>query len=197
MYEYRYLSERDRDEVKRIRNAQRYPLHSPPHPRSGGGLFLITAAIFEHTALLSSPVRRTEFELRLLEGFNAEECKAHAWVVLPNHYHVLLSTIDFRVIAGIVKQLHGSTSRQWNLEDNTLGRKVWFRYSGRKIRGERHFLATLNYIHHNPVKHAVVNAEFEWPWSSFHLYLKDRGAEWIEKISRDFPILDYGSRWDE
>ena len=77
---------------------------------------------------------------------------------MPNHYHLLICTKSFRKIPMIFKRLHGKTSHDWNQEDNKRGRKVWFKYSDRKIRTEDHFYAALNYIHHNPVKHGYVDA---------------------------------------
>jgi putative transposase len=197
MYEYRKLSENEREEIRRYRIQQGYPLHAPPHPHHEDGHFLISAAIFEHQHLLSSPGRRTEFEMRLIEGFKQNGCEVHAWIVLPNHYHLLLNTKSFESIPTIVKRLHGSTSREWNLQDGVTGRKVWFNYSDRKIRSERHFFATLNYIHQNSVKHGYVEEATDWPWSSIHLYLADHGADWVVDVSEKYPILDYGRNWDD
>jgi len=196
MYEYRKLSEGERGEIRHYRMQHGYPLHAPPHPRQEQGYFLISSAIFEHKHLLSTPARRTGFEIKILESFNQEGCEVHAWVVLPNHYHVLLNTGDFRSVSMIVKRLHGSSSREWNLQDGMIGRKVWFNFSDRKMRGDRHFFATFNYIHYNPVKHGYVEVETDWPWSSIHLYLADHGQEWILETNKEYPILDYGRKWD-
>ncbi len=59
-------------------------------------------------------------------------------------------------------RMHGRTSRQWNLEDDSVGRKVWFNCIERFIRNERHYWATINYIHHNPVKHGFVEKWDLW-----------------------------------
>jgi putative transposase len=197
MYDNRKLPEKERAEIKRLRIERGYPLHAPPHTSYEKGIFLITAAIFEHKSILCSPSRKSEFELKLVDSFSQNDLKPLAWVILPNHYHVLLSADDFSFVPKIVKDLHGSSSREWNLQDNAVGRKVWFNYSDRKIRGDRHFFATINYIHYNPIKHGYVDSEIDWPWSSIHLYLQDRGQEWVMKTKKEYPILDFGRKWDE
>lgn len=48
---------------------------------------------------------------------------------------------------------------------------VWMReYWDRFIRNEKHFVATVNYIHQNPVKAGLVSHPEDWPWSSAKEY---------------------------
>jgi putative transposase len=64
------------------------------------------------------------------------------------------------------------------------------------IKSHRHFWASVNYIHHNPVKHGYINKWQDWPWSSAAEFLDRVGRSAAEKIWRQFPILDYGKGWD-
>lgn len=52
---------------------------------------------------------------------------------------------------------------------------------------ERH----LNYIHYNPVKHGYVSSPRDWPWSSFHRYVKAGvyDADWGSGTSEILPDL--------
>src|SRR5512138_3314263 len=90
-YEYRKLSPKEREEIVNYRRAQGYPLHAPPHPFREAGTYLISAANFEHQAVMNSPQRRTEFETQWLNSIKEIANTLIAWVVLPNHYHVLRS----------------------------------------------------------------------------------------------------------
>lgn len=120
-----------------------------------------------------------------------------AWCVLPNHYHLLLETQDLRAVATALGRLHGRTSRAWNLEERTAGRSVFYRASDRHIRSDAHFWATLNYVHHNPVRHRYVQRWTDWPWSSASGYLQAVGREEATRIWKRHPILDYGNGWDD
>jgi putative transposase len=54
----------------------------------------------------------------------------------------------------------------------------------------------VNYIHNNPVHHGHVDKWQDWPWPSATDFLDRVGREMAEKIWREYPILDYGKKWD-
>ena len=65
------------------------------------------------------------------------------------------------------------------------------------MKSEGHFLATLNYIHHNPIKHGYVNRWQDWPFSSVHEHLNEYGRKRMQGWWKDYPIDEYGDGWDE
>ena len=128
-YEYRKLSAKEREEIVNYRRERGYPLHAPPHPFREAGVYMISVANFEHRAFINSTKRRTEFEIRLLNAIKRITKELIAWVVLPNHYHVLLSVQSLEDLSATLKHLHGTTSREWNIEDNLTGkRRVWYKF---------------------------------------------------------------------
>ena len=197
-YEYRKLSPDQREEVVRLRSERGYPLHAPPHPFRDAGAYLISAANFEHQPVMDSPERRTEFETLLLNSFKEIADDIIAWVVLPNHYHILLYVQSLSDVSVILKHLHGRTSRDWNVSDNLTGkRRIWYKFADTAIRNEAHLHTAFNYIHYNPVKHGYVNDPYEWRWSSLFLYYEDKGREWIREHWKSFtPSVDFGNGWD-
>jgi putative transposase len=64
------------------------------------------------------------------------------------------------------------------------------------MRSERHYFATLNYIHNNPVKHGYVQKWQDWPFSSAREYLEKVGFEMASTIWKEYPVLDFGKGWD-
>ena len=117
--------------------------------------------------------------------------------MLPNHYHLLLHVPDLREATHTLGRLQGRTSHAWNGEDDQRGRKVWSAPADRAIRGDSHFWVTLNYIHHNPVKHGHVTRWQDWPWSSARDYLEAVGREEAARMWMQYPVLDYGKGWDD
>jgi putative transposase len=73
---------------------------------------------------------------------------------------------------------------------------VFHRAAERAMRSERHFWATVNYVHHNPVYHGYARLWTDWPWSSARDYLREVGREEAERIWCDYPVRDYGKGWD-
>ena len=198
-YEYRKLSPKDREEIVKYRKAHGFPLHAPPHPFRGAGACLITAANFEHQTIMISPERRTEFETRLLNSIKEIAEDIIAWVVLTNHYHVLLTIQSLNDISAMLKYLHGKTSREWNIEDNLTGkRRVWYKFADTYIRNDTHLRVAFNYIHYNPVKHGYVSDPLDWQWSSLRIYYEDKGQAWIQEQWNAYePPANFGRGWDD
>jgi putative transposase len=198
MYNWRKMSDEDRDCVLKERKIRRFPWHSPPHfEYEGDRQFIITAACFEHSHIIGkSSDRMAECESELIEICNGSGSKLYAWCILPNHYHLLLRTSVLKELLAVLGKFHGASSFRWNGEDDTRGRKVWFRAIERAMRSERHFYATLNYIHHNPVKHGYAAKWHDWPYSSAAEYLEKVGREAASRIWNEYPVLSYGDEWD-
>ncbi|MFN3762266.1 MAG: REP-associated tyrosine transposase [Anaerolineae bacterium] len=131
-----------------------------------------------------------------LDAFSHAQLPCSAWVFLPNHYHVLLETQDIRIVSETLRLLHSRVATTINGRQNQRGRQVWYRFTDRLIRNERHYWATINYIHYNPVKHKYVDRMSEWPWSSFHEYLEIYGEEWLIRTWNAYPVGNYGKGWD-
>jgi putative transposase len=197
MYTYRKLSPREQVALLAERRAHSFPWHGPPHPEAPGDYRIITATCFEHRHLLNSPQRLIWFEEQLLYALEALGSPVAAWCVLPNHYHALVQILEMKAFAGALGQLHGRTSFEMNGEDNQRGRKVWYRCQDRIMRSEGHFWTSLNYVHHNPVKHGYVCKWQEWPYSSVHGYLETKGRDWLMELWREYPLRDYGKGWDD
>ena len=197
MYEWRKMTQAQRADVLRQRRQCRRPWHSPPHFGTEPDLYHISAACYEHRQIISTPERLTEFEAKLLSGLaESGVAEVRAWVVLPNHYHLLLKT-SLPEFGKWIGRVHNQTSTKWNGEDCERGRKVWHRYSDRRIRGDIHYYRTLNYIHANPVKHGFAAKSREWPWSSYATYETQFGRDTLVQWWRDYPITGYGKGWDD
>ncbi len=65
------------------------------------------------------------------------------------------------------------------------------------MKSESHFWATLNYVHHNPVKHGYVDKWMDWPYSSAEEYIGQMGEPEASRIWKNYPINEYGRGWDE
>lgn len=198
MYEWRKLTVKQRAELLVWRKRNSRPWHSPPHRPSLSTSFHFTAACYEHRPYLGqSGDRLASFSEALLETFDLAGAKTMAWCVLPNHYHALIETTGVLAVLSAIGQLHGRTSHAWNGEEESRGRKVWFRAAERAMRSDRHFWATMNYVLHNAVHHGYVGRWEEWPVSSAREYLERVGREAAVRAWKEYPILDYGKGWDD
>ncbi len=197
MYLWRKLNDRQREELLEYRRFNDRPWHSPAHQENQSGGYLLTAACYEHRHIIGViPQRLAAFTGEWLEVLDANSEAVHAWCVLPNHYHAVVRTHRLAELLKAIGRLHGRTAFQWNGEDNERGRKVWFNCAETGMKSERHFWATLNYVHHNPVHHGYVRQWPDWPFSSGATFLAQTGREKAAELWRDYPIGDYGKNWD-
>jgi len=95
-----------------------------------------------------------------------------AWVVMPNHAHVLFEVVDGWTVGRIVASWKSFTGRRLATlmlaaSPPAIAHRVWHReYWDRFIRDERHFHSVRDYIHNNPIKAGLVQRPEEWEWSS-------------------------------
>ena len=101
-----------------------------------------------------------------LLNFDRKRYILHAWVIMPNHVHVLLTPGPAVTLAGIVHSWKSYTAKRANaiLESQA---EFWQReYFDREIRDEKHFAGAMNYIHNNPVMAGLCQNPEEWYFSS-------------------------------
>jgi REP-associated tyrosine transposase len=135
-------------------------------------------------------------ESDVLEVCSECDTEVHAWCILPNHYHLLVNTDNVINLRKSLGRFHGRSSYFWNKQDEKKGRKVWFNSFERPMRSERHFWASINYIHNNPVHHWYAKRWQDWPWSSAADFLERVGRERAAEIWKGYPLLEYGKDWD-
>ena len=111
--------------------------------------------------------------------------KTDAVCLLPDHFHFIITLPDddynysmrIREIKRIFtrfylsekpNQMKRNRSRIHKHEATIWQRRFW----EHTILDEDDFNHHIDYIHYNPVKHGLVKKVIDWPWSSFHHYVK-------------------------
>ncbi len=113
MYAWRQMTSGQREETLRLRQLCRHPWHSPPHWQSQTRRYHLIAACYEHAPVIGASVERLgAFSQALLRTVHPLAEQIHAWVVLPTHYHALLTTPDVLSLLAALGRLHGRTSYQ-------------------------------------------------------------------------------------
>ncbi len=162
--------------------------HQPYHIYFDNTLYFLTSRCYKGEEVIQPKERRDFIRDLLKKIFTEYNYRIYAWVILPNHYHLLFKSRIGTDLAKIMQSIHGKTSRLWNVEDRTPGRKVWTNYWDYCIRDEEDFFKHFNYIHFNPVKHGYVDNPKDWEHSSYRWYLKRKGSEWMKSCFEEYPI---------
>ena len=92
----------------------------------------------------------------------------HAWVVMPNHVHVLWE--PHARLPEIMMWLKGTTARRANRILGLRGEPFWQdEFYDHWIRTEEEMSAVTAYVEDNPVKAGLARCSADWPWSSAYL----------------------------
>ena len=103
---------------------------------------------------------------KALFHFDGVRYRLLAWVVMPNHVHVLIETLPGFPLADIIHSWKSYTAKQANKTLERTGTFWMPDYFDRFIRDERHLVAVTDYIEQNPVKVGLVQEAGDWQWSS-------------------------------
>ena len=99
-----------------------------------------------------------------LRYFDGQRYVLHAWIIMPNHVHVLFTLSDPYNLSSIVHSWKSYTAHQANLLLGLSGRFWQPESFDRLIRSERQFEFCLRYILNNPVKAGLCKEVYQWPW---------------------------------
>ena len=92
-----------------------------------------------------------------------------AWVIMPNHIHVLATPFENVELRDIAHSIKSYTAHEANKLLNRRG-QFWQREPfDRYIRNRKHFVSVIRYIENNPVKARLCSEPQQWRFSSaFH-----------------------------
>lgn len=96
-------------------------------------------------------------------------CIVHGYVLMPNHYHLLLETPEPNLVAGM-KWFQGTYTQRVNKRQGGCGHLFQGRYKALPVETEAgdHFVTVSDYIHMNPARAGLL-PRGDWkafPWSS-------------------------------
>lgn len=98
--------------------------------------------------------------------FDSERYKLSAWVIMPNHVHLLLTPCSNHTLAKIMQSLKSFTANEANKALKRKG-QFWQQESfDRFIRDADHFAKVISYIENNPVKAKLCMKSNDWQFSS-------------------------------
>ncbi len=148
--------------------------HTPAHLFRADAIHMITGAIYQKLDLIHTAPRKAKWRDSFVKASEIYDWNIIAWVVLNNHYHALVKSPkgNATTLPKYISSFHKFTSRLWNSEDETRGRRVWWNYWDACIRNERDFLTRLKHIFWNPVKHGLVERPEDYPFSNYKEYLR-------------------------
>ena len=149
---------------------------------------LITAGTFQKRPFISGDQRKA----MLLESldFNCYkwQWRILAYVVLPNHYHLVVQTPagDASRAAHIMQSAHSFSAHHWRRDDPSIRSRIWWNFWETAIDNLNKLRQHINYLHANPVHHGIVTDAQRYRFSSYAEYLAADAAT-IHAWEKDHP----------
>ncbi len=132
----------------------------------GDHSYFVSASTYQKQFLLQSE-RTARLFIDVLYHYRGEaRFLLHAFVVMPNHFHVILTPASGTTLERALQLIKGNFSFRAKKE---LGRNCsWWqpRYFDYRIRDEEDFIKRREYIHQNPVRAGLVAHAEDFPFGS-------------------------------
>jgi len=179
----------DHGKPKRAGKPQKDWPRAPVHRSEENGTYMVTAATLGKAHLFDTPLHLDALESALLRLSKQYGWQLEAWSVFPNHYHFIArGNPDSKSLRQLISHLHTESARELNRTTRNQGRKIWHNFWDSQLTFERSYLARLNYVHQNPVKHGLVPVANQYRWCS---------AAWFERTASPAQVKTvYGFKTD-
>jgi putative transposase len=163
--------------------------HAPIHRLAENAVYFVTASTLHKKHLFDTPTKRDLLERTLLSFAKRDGWQLEAWAVFANHYHIVArGQDDSRNLGEMLHDLHGVSAHDLNKLEGVTERQIWFNFWDTKLTIQHSYLARLNYVHQNAVKHKLVLVANRYPWCS---------AAWFERTAAPAQIKTiYGFKID-
>jgi putative transposase len=146
---------------------------------------MVTAATYQKHPLFCSAKRLAYLCETLLRLAPVHGWKLEAWAVFPNHYQFVgISPQKAVTLPRFIGHLHSVTAKEINRLDESPERRVWFQYWDSHLTYERSYLARLNYVHCNAVKHGLVRQPAQYSWCSAGWFEREAEKPFYETVMR-------------
>jgi len=145
-----------------------------------GAVWHVTCRGNERKAIFRDEEDRLQFLGTLGRVVAMFRWKLHAYVLMGNHFHLLVETPEPNLSRGM-RQLNGIYTQRFNRRHGRAGHLLQGRFKGILVEKESHLLELGRYVVMNPVRAGLVRAAREWPWSSHRATAGIvKGPEWLE-----------------
>ncbi len=105
--------------------------------------------------------------------------KLYAYCLMGNHVHLLMK-VEEEPLAQIFKRICGRYVYWYNAKYQRVGHLLQGRFKSEPVEDEGSLLRVLRYIHQNPVKAGLVKNAKDYPFSSYHCYMKPRDNQLVD-----------------
>jgi len=154
-----------------------------------GAYYHVTSRGNERKTIFRDPPDRRKFLDLLSSCVEQFKIHLHAYVLMNNHYHLLVETPEGE-LSRAIRYLNGVYTQYFNRRHRRVGHLYQGRYKAILIDKDSYLVELSRYIHLNPYRMRVGSKEpFVYRWSSLRAFVgKEKAPPWliIEEILGSF-----------
>ena len=149
-----------------------------------GAFYHVTARGNERRNIFFGKSDYKRFKQYLLEAKKKYNCIFHCYVLMGNHYHLIIETPDAN-LNKIMHYINGSYTTYINLRRSRSGHLFQGRYKAILVDKDSYIMELSRYIHLNPVRAKITEKPEDYTYSSYKDYISGTKEEFI---SEDFIL---------
>lgn len=162
-----------------------------PRIEFAGAIYHVMNRGNQLAAIARDDMDRQRWVETLGEACRGAGWRMHSFVLMGNHYHLLIETPRPTLVKGM-QWLNATYTKRYNVRHKTYGHLFQGRYKALLVDGEEagYFLTVSDYIHLNPVRARLIEERREFfrsPWSS---------AGWLAGVRKGMPLWMVRERVD-
>lgn len=154
-------------------------------------VYHVTARGNERKPIVRDDDDRERFVQTLARTVQQYKVICHAWVLMNNHYHLLIETPSSNLSQSI-RHLNGVYTQGFNRRHRRVGHLFQGRFKAILVDKETYLLELCRYVVLNPARAGMVKHPKAWPWSSYRATV---GVEPIPSwLTVDWLLGQFGSQ---
>ncbi|MBN1823863.1 MAG: transposase [Endomicrobiales bacterium] len=154
-------------------------------PRKGrisieGGIYHVIQRGLERREIYKDDADREEFLRRLSEGLKETGHKCYGWVLMPNHFHLILKA-SARPLSDLMRKLLTGYALYFNKKNKRSGYLYQGRYKSVLCQEDNYLLELVRYVHLNALRAKIVRdmkALSKYKWSGHSVLMGENKADW-------------------
>ena len=153
------------------------------HATNNRQTYFVTASTWQRRALFKN-VQWAELFLETLQGYRGRVYLLHEYVLMPDHFHLLIT--PEATLERAVQFIKGGFSFRAKKE-LSISMEIWQRgFSDHRIRDREDFEIHVDYIFRNPVGRKLVESATDYPYcSAFPGSVRDEVSQWLKPLKEE------------
>jgi putative transposase len=134
----------------------------------------------DRKACFRSDADRVLYLALLEEHSKNEKCSVHAYVLMDNHVHLLVTPWEKQSASELMRKLGQHYAQHFNKVHKRTGALWEGRFKSFVVDSEGYLLRCYRYVERNPVRAGMVRRASEYPWSSYGINAEGKDSTLVE-----------------